>query len=273
MVGESDPAPKPKQLSQKAMAILLLASEGKADKIIAGELGLTRSAIDYHWRKIRKSLGAADRTQAVVRGLDLAYHDRYARAARELAKAKRLEHELRLVNERVAVQRSHEQRFYGEWLENQYSKYQDPRGWTLRMHSLRWQTETGSAFFFRAENFLPIRFLFFDGVEQFGYRAEDFWTGEKTLLDFVHEGDREFIHSHYAPMSDLDGPMIEFQYRAMTTSGEVRWFYARVVFEKDELGTASYCSGIGFDVTHNVDEGRFAPRAWARYGGKTYENA
>ena len=34
----------------------------------------------------------------------------------------------------------------------------------------------------RAEHFLPIRFLFFDGVEKLGYRAEDFWTGEKTLL-------------------------------------------------------------------------------------------
>ncbi len=255
------------------MSVLLLASEGHPDKDIAARLGVSKSTVDYHWRRIKKALDAADRTQATCRGLGLAYREQYAQVVRELERAKRLEEELRKANERLMEQRAHEQRFYGKWLENQYSVYQDPREWALRMQSLRWHTGTGTTFFFRAENFLPIRFVFFDGVEQFGYRAEDFWTGDKTLLDFMHEGDREFIYSHYEPMSNLNGPSVEFQYRAMTTWGDVRWFYARVVFEKDEMGTASYYSGIGFDVTHNVEEGRFPPRAWTRYGGKTYENA
>ncbi len=273
-------SPATNLLGDKAMRILLLASEGKANKEIAVQLGIALSTVDYHWRRIFKILEVADRTQAVVRGLGLAYQEQYARAEREyarmseeLAKTKHLEEELRKVNERVAFQREHEQRVFAEWIQNQYSKYQDPREWVLRMQSLRWHTNVGSAFFFRAEHFLPIRFLFFDGVEKLGYRAEDFWTGEKTLLDFMHEGDREFIYSHYVPMTDLGGPMVEFQYRAITTWGETRWFYARVVFEKDELGTCHYYSGIGFDVTHHIEAGFWPDRAWCRYGGKLYENS
>jgi DNA-binding CsgD family transcriptional regulator len=267
-------------LPKWAMPILVHASEGMPDKEIARELGIAGSTLDYRWRRIRKILGSSDRTQAVCRGLRLAYREQflraeaqYARVVKELRRTKALERELRKANERVANQRALEQRVYAEWIQNQYSKYQDPREWALRMHSLRWQTSTGSAFFFRAEHFLPIRFLYFDGVEQFGYRAEDFWTGEKTLIDFMYEGDREFIYSHYVPMSDLGGPIAEFQYRAVTASGEIRWFYARVVFEKDELGVCSYYSGIGFDGTHNVESGLWPDRAWIRYGGVTYENS
>jgi len=271
--------PSRPELDERAMQILLLASEGKADKEIAREMKLPETTIDYHWRKVKKLLSASDRTEAVVKGLNLAYRDqlgRYererVRLSRELLRSKGLEEELRQSSERVAEQRALEQKVYADWIQNQYSKYQDPREWVLRMHSLRWHTSTASAFFFRAEHFLPIRFLFFDGVEQFGYKAEDFWTGEKTLLDFMHEGDREFIYSHYVPMSDLDGPIVEFQYRAVTTSGEPRWFYARVVFEKDERGFCSYYSGIGFDGTHNVEAGFWPNHAWIRYGGKFYTN-
>ncbi len=261
------------ELDERAMRILLLASEGKTDKEIALAMDLAKSTVDYQWRRIKKRLGTADRTQSVVRGLNLAYREQYARVVRELENARRLEEELRRANDRVAEQRALERQVYADWIQNQYSKYQDPREWALRMHSLRWQTGTGSAFFFRAEHFLPIRFLFFDGVERFGYRAEDFWTGEKTLLDFIHEGDREFVYSHYAPMTDLGGPIVEFQYRAVTTDGETRWFYARVVFEKDEMGICNYYSGIGFDGTHNVEAGLWPDRAWIRYAGRYYENS
>lgn len=268
-------------IDEKAMKILLLASEGRTDKEIAREMELAVSTIDYHWRRIRKAFGVADRTQAVCKGLRMAYHSQlaraereYARVALELERSKRLEEELRDANERVAFQRSHEQKVYTEWIQNQYSKYQDPREWALRMQSLRWMTGVGAAFFYRAEHFMPIRFLFFDGVDQYGYKAEDFWTGAMTLEHFMYEGDRAFIFSHYQPMSDLGGPMVEFQYRAVTASQEIKWFYSRVVFEKDQLGICSYYSGIGFDVTHHIESGFWnTNRAWIRYAGVTYENS
>lgn len=122
MPPSNDP-PRP-ALDGRAMKILLLASEGRADKEIAREMGVPASTVDYHWRKIKRILDASDRTQAVVRGLNLAYREQYALVVHELEKTKRLEEELRKANERVAEQWALEQRVYADWIQNQYSVYQ-----------------------------------------------------------------------------------------------------------------------------------------------------
>lgn len=60
-----------KNLSTRDVSILNLAANGKADKQIAAELGLSLSTVRTYWSRIREKLGAATRAQAVglyVRG-------------------------------------------------------------------------------------------------------------------------------------------------------------------------------------------------------------
>jgi len=51
-------------LSKRQMEILQAACDGKPDKIIAAELGISPRTLEGHWRAIHQKLGTANRCQA-----------------------------------------------------------------------------------------------------------------------------------------------------------------------------------------------------------------
>lgn len=51
-------------LSKRQGEILLAACDGKADKVIAGELGISPRTLEGHWRAIHRKLGTLNRCQA-----------------------------------------------------------------------------------------------------------------------------------------------------------------------------------------------------------------
>ena len=51
-------------LSKRQQEILLAACDGLADKVIAGQLGVSPRTLEGHWRAIHQKLGTANRCQA-----------------------------------------------------------------------------------------------------------------------------------------------------------------------------------------------------------------
>ena len=56
-------------LSPQERRLLHLAATGLSDSDISGELGIHRSTVSSHWRRLKLKLRAADRTQAVAIGI------------------------------------------------------------------------------------------------------------------------------------------------------------------------------------------------------------
>lgn len=57
----------PVQLSKRQEEILLAASQGTPDKIIADNLGVSPRTLEGHWRAIHRKLGSVNRCQAGFR--------------------------------------------------------------------------------------------------------------------------------------------------------------------------------------------------------------
>jgi DNA-binding NarL/FixJ family response regulator len=65
-------APAIKHLTPRQMTVLAHLRQGKANKIIAYELGMTESTVKVHIRNIMRKMGATNRTQAVYKSQQLA---------------------------------------------------------------------------------------------------------------------------------------------------------------------------------------------------------
>jgi DNA-binding NarL/FixJ family response regulator len=61
----------PSKLTQRQMMVLSQLRQGKANKIIAYELGMSESTVKVHVRNIMRRMGATNRTQAVYRSHQL----------------------------------------------------------------------------------------------------------------------------------------------------------------------------------------------------------
>lgn len=57
------------ELSPREFEVLSATAQGKSDKQIAYELGISTQTIKIHQARIREKLGANDRTHAVVKAL------------------------------------------------------------------------------------------------------------------------------------------------------------------------------------------------------------
>lgn len=60
-------------LTPRQMTVLSLLEEGKANKIIAYELGMSESTVKVHIRNIMRKMGATNRTQAIYKLRQLSY--------------------------------------------------------------------------------------------------------------------------------------------------------------------------------------------------------
>jgi DNA-binding NarL/FixJ family response regulator len=61
----------PARLTSRQMAVLCHLQQGKANKIIAHELGMSESTVKVHVRNIMRKMGATNRTQAAFKALGL----------------------------------------------------------------------------------------------------------------------------------------------------------------------------------------------------------
>jgi DNA-binding NarL/FixJ family response regulator len=74
------------RLTDRQMTVLAQVKQGKANKAIARELGMSESAVKVHIRSIMRKMGAANRTQAAFASMDsLGHEDPPAKQAVDLA--------------------------------------------------------------------------------------------------------------------------------------------------------------------------------------------
>ena len=63
------------RLTDRQMNVLAQVKQGKANKAIARDLGMSESAVKVHIRSIMRKMGAANRTQAAFASMDVLGHD------------------------------------------------------------------------------------------------------------------------------------------------------------------------------------------------------
>ncbi len=104
-------------------------------------------------------------------------------------------------------------------------------------------------FLWRVGDDWPVEFVS-DGVRQFGYSPEEFYTEQAQFASIIHPDDLERVAAEvrqcHAQGRDAG---ISRQYRIITKSGEVRWVDDRTRVRKGDNGTITHYQGIMLDIT------------------------
>jgi len=249
-VPDVDPALE-EGLSDRALQILVHASEGKTDKEIARLLGVKPTTVDWHWRKIRKLLHATDRTQAVCRGLQMAFGEQLARAeqenarlTKELERAQALESELRasIARSQQLLTELHRQSA------EEHQKVLAAKLWdqaSVAARSVAYELSSISPTVHR--RFSPSAVLL-------GIDAERTVRGERTFYDLVHPEDLGKIYELSIGTMFRPGERYLYVYRLLTP--EPRWILDVHQAEFDAEGQLTAVLGIATDIHELVLSGQ-----------------
>lgn len=105
------------------------------------------------------------------------------------------------------------------------------------------------AFFQRVPLDGPVKFVS-DNVSQLGYTPDDFYSGVVSFdKDFVHPDDLEEIISKLNRQIQNGSNNFYQEFRALTSSGEVRWLASSVWIGRDEDGVVTNVEGVALDIT------------------------
>jgi two-component system, cell cycle sensor histidine kinase and response regulator CckA len=81
-----------------------------------------------------------------------------------------------------------------------------------------------------------------------GLEPRDDAPGFDGFLNFVHPDDREMVRTRMA-QADAGTEPYDFDFRIVRTDGELRWWHAEAVIERDNLGRPVLWRGTDLDVT------------------------
>ncbi len=109
-------------------------------------------------------------------------------------------------------------------------------------------------FFWKPDEDWRVEFVS-ENISQFGYEADDLMSGEVLYGDIVHPSDMERLTMEYDILSGEDN--LSFEYRILTSSGEVRWVDERSVIKRDPEGRLQYIQGIIVDITERKNVKNF----------------
>jgi PAS domain S-box-containing protein/diguanylate cyclase (GGDEF)-like protein len=103
-------------------------------------------------------------------------------------------------------------------------------------------------FRWRAEPDWPIEYVS-ENIAQFGYRAEEFLSGELAYARIIHPDDLQRVAAEMTRHAASDVAHFTQEYRIVTRSGEVRWVDDRTAVERDPAGRVIHFQGTVMDVT------------------------
>jgi PAS domain S-box-containing protein len=109
-------------------------------------------------------------------------------------------------------------------------------------------------FFWKPDEDWRVEFVS-ENISQFGYEADDLMSGKVLYGDIVHPSDMERLTMEYDILSGEDN--LSFEYRILTSSGEVRWVDERSVIKRDPEGKLQYIQGIIVDITERKNVKNF----------------
>ncbi len=110
-------------------------------------------------------------------------------------------------------------------------------------------------FFWRPEDDWPVEFVS-ENISQFGYNAEDFISGRLHYGSMVHPSDIKRLSTE-TELWSRDIENLSYEYRILTSTGEVRWVDERSVIKRDIDGNVEYVQGIVVDITERKNVKNF----------------
>lgn len=95
-------------------------------------------------------------------------------------------------------------------------------------------------------------------VSQWGYTADELISSDKTLLDYIHEDDRQRIIDSMATAFENANRTVDREYRLRAKDGSYRHIRERVVFIPDDGTGNPKAEAVQIDIT-NSDELHLRP--------------
>ncbi|WP_406670647.1 PAS domain S-box protein [Methanolobus sp. ZRKC4] len=102
-------------------------------------------------------------------------------------------------------------------------------------------------FKWRSKRNWPVEFVS-SNVEQIGYTVEDFTSNRINYADIIHPDDSERTHLHISNYYMKKDAELNYEYRIITKSGDIRWVDERTFSRRDHSGRITL-QGIILDIT------------------------
>lgn len=92
-----------------------------------------------------------------------------------------------------------------------------------------------------------------NNIDQFGYPAEVYLTGELVFQDLIVEDDQSRIKAEVDDYIERGISEYEQEYRIRTKSGAIRWVTDRTIVNRDEAGHVIDIEGVLIDITERKE--------------------
>ncbi len=89
-------------------------------------------------------------------------------------------------------------------------------------------------------------------ISQLGFSPDEWLADPEGLLKQIHPEDRKFVRDEIARGHESGEP-IRYEYRMLTSAGEVRWFLNEASLVRDESGEPLFLQGILVDITKDKE--------------------
>jgi len=104
-------------------------------------------------------------------------------------------------------------------------------------------------FLWKAAEGWPVEFVS-DNVDQFGYKPQEFHSGEVPYDKIIHPDDLDRVAAEAAQYNNQEiYDSFTQEYRVVTKTGEVRWVDDRTWIKRDKDGLITHHQGIIVDIT------------------------
>ncbi|WP_292485636.1 MEDS domain-containing protein [Methanohalobium sp.] len=112
-----------------------------------------------------------------------------------------------------------------------------------------YETSPVIAFLWKAINGWPVEYVS-ENITQFGYKPEEFLSGQLTYVDIVHPDDVDKLKSDFSVYEKQNkNSYFTSDYRILTKTGETRWVTEKSLIIHNQKGAVKYLQGIIIDIT------------------------
>lgn len=225
------------KLTDKASTILQLATLGKTDKEIAHDLGLQPSAIDWHWRRIRRTLHAANRTEAVAKGLRIIFErERHPleteikRLAAELDAAREETKDLQCNVVQLRTELTEAKRMTTVEMRKAYAAVDKLRQNGLDADILLPALERAGYIIYRYDMRPPFRCSQVSAsISALGYDQSEFTEGNRGIFDIIYPDDLVALGPDWEKALETPCRAIRLHHRYIAKDGRVVWALSTAV--------------------------------------------
>ena len=110
------------------------------------------------------------------------------------------------------------------------------------------------AFLWKNADGWPVEFVSDNVADLFGYRAEEFTSGQVSYADTVHPDDLQRVAQEVKTFSSENDRTVfgHEPYRIIAKQGDIKWLDDRTYIRRDAKGTITFYEGIVVDITDKV---------------------